>query len=144
MLGEPLQGSPRHASIELPAGGPGTAQFIHKQTRDRDRRPSETVNIDLSRVIEEDDDTVAAADTSASASNGSPPGCKHSPQPIQLGKGKWSGGVLLPKEREGSPSPLAADEIGLGISPGPPSQRLVEQTRHVYAATAPHRALRHR
>ncbi len=71
VLGEPLQGSPRRASIELP-GGPGTAQFIHKQTRDRDRRPSETANIDLSRVIEEGDDAVAAADTGPSGSNGSP------------------------------------------------------------------------
>ncbi len=126
VLGEPLQGSPRRASIELPGGGPGTAQFLHKQTRDRDRRPSETANIDLSRVIEEGDDAVAAADTGPSGSNGSPPGRKHRPQPIQLGKGKWPDDFLSAFAQQ--PSPTRAISIkqkhssdggisGMSISP---------------------------
>ncbi|TFK83688.1 Pkinase-domain-containing protein [Polyporus arcularius HHB13444] len=102
----------------------------------RERRPSETAVVDLSRVVEETEDSATSrsrSDKSAPERARSPP--RGAPVPIKLGKGKWPDDFIGLDTFQAPKSSILDDDDSLSLSlhtplsVSPPRSKLVPSSR---------------
>ena len=102
----------------------------------RERRPSETAVVDLTRVVEETEDSATSksrSDKSDPERARSPP--RGAPIPIKLGKGKWPDDFLGPDTFQTPTSSFLDDDDSLSpyvhtpLSVSPPRSKLVLSSR---------------